>query len=317
MLDKAAIAKLVASLPALDVLFNCAGFVHSGTALQATDEEWNFALEPERALAVLDDPGGAAGCWPPARGSIINMASVCSSIKGLPNRFIYGTTKAAVIGLTKSVAADFVADGIRCNAMCPGTVDTPSLQDRINANADPEAARKTFIARQPMGRLAQAQEIAPLVVFLASDESVVRDRPGLRGRRRHHDMNQLDFKGRHAVVTGGATGLGYAHRGSGCSPPAAASRCGTATCAGARQAPPWALGAKAHAVEVDVASTPRCSRPCRPRLRTRRAHRRAGQQRRHHRSQHQGLGVSGGRLAAGDRRQPQRPVPSAAAKSCR
>ena len=100
------------------------------------------------------------------------MASVCSSIKGLPNRFIYGTTKAAVIGLTKSVAADYVADGIRCNAICPGTVDTPSLQDRINANADPEAARKAFIARQPMGRLAQAHEIAPLVVFLASDESV-------------------------------------------------------------------------------------------------------------------------------------------------
>jgi 2-keto-3-deoxy-L-fuconate dehydrogenase len=99
------------------------------------------------------------------------MASVCSSIKGLPNRFIYGTTKAAVIGLTKSVAADFVADGIRCNAICPGTVDTPSLQDRINAYEDPEAARKNFIARQPMGRLAQAHEIAPLVVFLASDES--------------------------------------------------------------------------------------------------------------------------------------------------
>jgi 2-keto-3-deoxy-L-fuconate dehydrogenase len=99
------------------------------------------------------------------------MASVCSSIKGLPNRFIYGTTKAAVIGLTKSIAADYVADGIRCNAICPGTVDTPSLQDRINANDDPVAARKAFIARQPMGRLAQAHEIAPLVVFLASDES--------------------------------------------------------------------------------------------------------------------------------------------------
>ena len=105
------------------------------------------------------------------RGSIINMASVCSSIKGLPNRFIYGTTKAAVIGLTKSVAADFVADGVRCNAICPGTVDTPSLKDRINANDDPVAARKAFIARQPLGRLAQAHEIAPLVVFLASDEA--------------------------------------------------------------------------------------------------------------------------------------------------
>src|SRR5213075_1163563 len=105
------------------------------------------------------------------RGSIINMASVCSSMKGLPNRFVYDTTKAAVLGLTKSVAADYVTKGIRCNAVCPGTVDTPSLGERINANADPEEARKAFIARQPMGRLAQPEEIAPLVVFLASDES--------------------------------------------------------------------------------------------------------------------------------------------------
>ena len=104
-------------------------------------------------------------------GSIINMASVCSSMKGLPNRFVYGTTKAAVLGLTKSVAADYVARGIRCNAVCPGTVDTPSLGDRINAHDDPAAARQAFIARQPMGRLARAEEIAPVVVFLASDES--------------------------------------------------------------------------------------------------------------------------------------------------
>ena len=104
-------------------------------------------------------------------GSIINMSSVCSSLKGLPNRFVYGASKAAVIGLTKGVAADFVAQGIRCNAICPGTVDTPSLADRINANADPVEARRNFVARQPMGRLAQAHEIAPLVVFLASDEA--------------------------------------------------------------------------------------------------------------------------------------------------
>jgi len=172
VLDKAAIGRLVAGLPTLDVLFNCAGFVHSGTVLQATDEEWNFALNLNVrsqfwAIQAVLPKMLAAG-----RGSIINMASVCGSIKGLPNRFIYGTTKAAVIGLTKSVAADYVADGIRCNAICPGTVDTPSLADRINANADPEGARKAFIARQPMGRLAQAHEIAPLVVFLASDESI-------------------------------------------------------------------------------------------------------------------------------------------------
>src|SRR3954471_9907540 len=172
VLDRGSIANVIGQMPAVDVLFNCAGFVHGGTVLQATDEEWNFALNLnvrsqfwtiQAALPRMLKAGG---------GSIINMASVCGSIKGLPNRFIYGTTKAAVLGLTKSIAADYVADGIRCNAICPGTVDTPSLQDRINANADPDEARKAFVARQPMGRLARAEEIAPLVVFLASDESV-------------------------------------------------------------------------------------------------------------------------------------------------
>ncbi|MBK0394548.1 SDR family oxidoreductase [Ramlibacter algicola] len=171
VLDKPSIQRVIGDMPALDVLFNCAGYVHSGTVLQATDDEWAFALDLnvraqfwaiQAALPKMLARGG---------GSIINMASVCSSIKGLPNRFIYGTTKAAVIGLTKSVAADYVGDGIRCNAICPGTVDTPSLQGRINANADPVAARQAFVARQPMGRLAKAEEIAPLVVFLASDES--------------------------------------------------------------------------------------------------------------------------------------------------
>ena len=123
---------------------------------------WTIQAALPGLLARAQATGGA---------SIVNMASVCSSIKGLPNRFIYGASKAAVIGLTKSVAADYVGRGVRCNAICPGTVDTPSLQDRINANADPVAARTAFIARQPMGRLAQAHEIAPLVVFLASDES--------------------------------------------------------------------------------------------------------------------------------------------------
>ena len=170
--DKAAIRKVVGAMPAIDILFNCAGFVHNGTVLHATDDEWNFAMDLNVRAQFWTIQAALPRMLQQGAGSIINMASVCSSIKGLPNRFIYGTTKAAVIGLTKSVAADYVAAGIRCNAICPGTVDTPSLADRINANADPEAARKAFIARQPMGRLARAEEIAPLVVFLASDESV-------------------------------------------------------------------------------------------------------------------------------------------------
>ena len=176
VLDKAAINRVVGELPPLDVLFNCAGFVHNGTILDATDADWDFAFNLNvRAQfwmiqAVL--PGMLANNDGKGAGSIINMASVCSSLKGLPNRFIYGTSKAAVVGLTKAVAADYVGRGIRCNAIAPGTVDTPSLADRINSYEDPEQARKNFIARQPMGRLAQAHEIAPIVVYLASDESI-------------------------------------------------------------------------------------------------------------------------------------------------
>ena len=172
VLDKAAIGAVVAQLPPLDVLFNCAGVVHNGTIEQAGDDDLDFAFRLNVRAQMWTIQAVLPGMLAAGRGSIINMASVCSSIKGLPNRFVYGTTKAAVLGLTKSVAADYVARGIRCNAVCPGTVDTPSLGDRINANADPEAARKAFVARQPMGRLAQAHEIAPIVVFLASDESV-------------------------------------------------------------------------------------------------------------------------------------------------
>lgn len=174
VLDKSAIQAVIAKMPALHVLFNCAGFVHAGSILQATDEEWEFAFNLnvrsqywtiQAALPrMLANNGGKGG------GSIINMASVVS-IKGLPNRFVYGASKAAVIGLTKSVAADYVLQGVRCNCICPGTVDTPSLQDRINVFEDPVEARKNFVARQPMGRLAQAHEIAPVVTFLASDES--------------------------------------------------------------------------------------------------------------------------------------------------
>jgi 2-keto-3-deoxy-L-fuconate dehydrogenase len=171
VMDKAAIQAQMAAMDRIDALFNCAGYVHSGTALTATDEDWDLAFNLnvrsqfwaiQAALPKMIAQGG---------GSIINMSSVASSIKGLPNRFVYGASKAAVIGLTKAVAADHVRQGIRCNAICPGTVDTPSLQDRINSQADPVQARKDFIARQPMGRLAQAHEIAPIVVFLASDES--------------------------------------------------------------------------------------------------------------------------------------------------
>ena len=172
VLDKAAILRTVTGLPPLDILFNCAGHVHNGTILQATDSEWEFAFNLNvrsqfwTIQAVLPSMLSRGG------GSIINMASVCGSLKGLPNRFIYGASKAAVVGLTKAVAADYVGQGIRCNAIAPGTVDTPSLHERINAYDDPVQARKNFIARQPMGRLAQAHEMAPLVVFLASDESV-------------------------------------------------------------------------------------------------------------------------------------------------
>ncbi|PLC05806.1 NAD(P)-dependent oxidoreductase [Variovorax sp. RO1] len=172
VLDKAAIGAVVAQLPTLDVLFNCAGVVHNGTIEQASDDDLDFAFRLNVRAQMWTIQAVLPGMLAAGRGSIINMASVCSSMKGLPNRFVYGTTKAAVLGLTKSVAADYVARGIRCNAVCPGTVDTPSLGDRINANADPEAARKAFVARQPMGRLAQAEEIAPVVVFLASDESI-------------------------------------------------------------------------------------------------------------------------------------------------
>jgi 2-keto-3-deoxy-L-fuconate dehydrogenase len=174
VMDKDAIVSAVNDIPVLDVLFNCAGFVHAGSILQATDDEWNFAFDLnvrsqfwmiQAALPkMLLNNAGQGG------GSIINMASVVS-IKGLPNRFVYGASKAAVIGLTKSVAADYVMHRVRCNCICPGTVDTPSLQDRINVFEDPVEARKNFIARQPMGRLAKAHEIAPLVVFLASDEA--------------------------------------------------------------------------------------------------------------------------------------------------
>ena len=176
VLDDAAVAKMIDELPALDVLFNCAGYVHHGTVLECAPKDWDFSFNLNaRAMYIairavvpkMLNKHQKTGSW----ASIINMASVAGSIKGLPNRFVYGASKAAVVGLTKAVAADYVQKGIRCNGIAPGTVDTPSLADRINAFDDPVEARKMFIARQPMGRLAKAEEIAPIVVFLASDES--------------------------------------------------------------------------------------------------------------------------------------------------
>lgn len=169
--DPKAIGDLAADLGAIDVLFNCAGFVHHGTILDCGEDDFEFSMTLNvRAMyrtirAVLPAMLAAGG------GTIINMASVASSLKAVPDRFIYGTTKAAVIGLTKSVAQDFIGQRIRCNAICPATVDTPSLQDRINASADPAAARRAFVARQPMGRLGTAEEIAALAVYLASDDA--------------------------------------------------------------------------------------------------------------------------------------------------
>ena len=169
------IARVAAEAGPVDVLFNCAGFVHQGTILDATEAEWDFAFALNVRSMFHTIRAFLPGMLTAGRGSIINISSAASSIKGAPNRSIYGTTKAAVIGLTKSVAADFVKQGIRCNAICPGTVQTPSLDDRIAANAAAagslEAARTGFIARQAMGRLGTPEEIAALAVYLGSDET--------------------------------------------------------------------------------------------------------------------------------------------------
>ena len=171
VLDKAAIQACAAEVGALDVLFNCAGYVAGGTILECDDAAWDFSNNLNvRAMFWMTQaflPAMVAN----GGGSIVNMSSVASSVKGVINRFVYGTTKAAVIGMTKSVAADFIKHGVRCNAICPGTVQTPSLDDRINSAADPVEARKALIARQPHGRLGTPQEIAALAVYLASDES--------------------------------------------------------------------------------------------------------------------------------------------------
>jgi 2-keto-3-deoxy-L-fuconate dehydrogenase len=165
--DNAAVTALVDAEGPFDVLVNCAGFVHSGTILDAAENELDFAFDLNVKSMMRTIRAVLPGMLSRGDGAIINIASVASSIKGVPNRFVYGATKAAVIGLTKSVAADFVARGIRCNAICPGTVESPSLQERLRAQGDYEAARAAFIARQPIGRIGTPKEIADLAVYLA------------------------------------------------------------------------------------------------------------------------------------------------------
>ena len=175
----------------VDVLFNCAGFVENGTILDNDDAQWEKSFEInvyamarmiKAFLPAMIEGGG---------GSIINVASVAGSIKGIPNRCIYGASKAAVIGLTKSVAADFVTKGIRCNSVCPGTVDSPSLQQRLKDTGDYDAARKAFTARQPMGRIGTAEEIASIVLWLASDDSAFATGPEFHPRWRHYHLMAL------------------------------------------------------------------------------------------------------------------------------
>ena len=169
--DPPGVASLVSRVGPIEVLFNCAGYVHTGNALQCSTDEWDEAMAVNVKSMYLMVKEFLPGMIELGGGSIVNMASVVSSISGVPNRFAYGTSKAAVIGLTKSIAADFVDSGVRCNAIAPGSVQTPSLDDRLNASDDPEEARTQFIARQRMGRLGTVDEIAALAVHLASDES--------------------------------------------------------------------------------------------------------------------------------------------------
>ncbi len=167
VLSDQAVKDAATAIGPVDILFNCAGVVHGGTVLETSDEDLAFAWDLNVRAMVRTARAFLPGMLSRGGGAIVNMASVASSVKGVPNRFAYSVTKAAVIGLTKSIAADYVAQGIRCNAICPGTVESPSLQERMRAGGDYEAARAAFIARQPMGRLGTPEEIADLAVYLA------------------------------------------------------------------------------------------------------------------------------------------------------
>jgi len=169
--DSKAIAALAAEIQPVDVLFNCAGYVHQGDILNCSENEWDRSFEINVRSIFQMVQGFLPGMLSRGGGSIVNMASVVSSIKGVPQRCAYGASKAAVVGLTKSIAADYIKNGIRCNALCPGTVDTPSLADRIAALGDPETVKLDFERRQPMGRIGTAGEIASAALYLASDES--------------------------------------------------------------------------------------------------------------------------------------------------
>ena len=171
VLEQSAVDAALKRTGPIDILFNCSGFVHNGTVLECEEKDWDFSFDLNVKAHYRMIKAYLPGMLAKGKGNIINMASVASSIKGAPNRFVYGASKAAVIGLTKALAADFVAKGIRCNAICPGTVETPSLYDRMRAQGDFEKAKAAFIARQPMGRLAQPEEIAEMVIYLASDDS--------------------------------------------------------------------------------------------------------------------------------------------------
>jgi 2-keto-3-deoxy-L-fuconate dehydrogenase len=166
--DGNAVAALVAEVGRIDVLFNCAGVVHNGTILDCSEADWDFAFDLNAKSMFRTIKAVLPGMLERAEGAIVNMSSVASSVKGVPSRFAYTASKAAVVGLTKSVATDFVARGIRCNAICPGTVESPSLEERLKAQGDYEKARAAFIARQPIGRLAKAEEIADLALYLAT-----------------------------------------------------------------------------------------------------------------------------------------------------